>query len=72
MNDDVNQDDVNPVIETDRSAVKVSMIKKNNEIIYQNRGMIENEPDENLKSTLYQKFAKIKKLRGGNDYQQKS
>jgi hypothetical protein len=36
-------EEVLPILETDRSAVKVSMIKKNNEIIYQNSILIQGE-----------------------------
>lgn len=39
INEDANEE-VIPILETDRSAVKVSMIKKNNEIIYQNNILI--------------------------------
>ena len=39
INEDANEE-VMPILETDRSAVKVSMIRKNNEIIYQNNNLV--------------------------------
>ncbi|TNV85056.1 hypothetical protein FGO68_gene16180 [Halteria grandinella] len=72
INEDANEE-VIPILETDRSAVKVSMIKKNNEIIYQNNILIQGDNDKeetgfgvNAESYMHQRFNQIKRLRGDN------
>lgn len=72
INEDLGQDDMMHVVETDRSAVKVSMIKKNNEIIFQDNLLLKEEKRktemEKVRAT-YKRHIKQKRTRADTMYQ---